>query len=224
MKQFFKILITIILVIVILACTAAAAVNAIVIFTAKGKIQTMIEAEQAGRNAPYDCILVLGCGVRPDGTPSPMLNDRVETAVTLYKMGVSSSILMSGDHDGNYNEVKVMTDKALGMGVPASAVFTDEAGFSTYDSIYRVKEVFHADRILIVSQRFHLRRALYIAGRLGLKAGAVSADLQGYAGYTYSELRELAARCKDFYYVLAKKKPGALSEVPINSAGINNRN
>ncbi|MBR6781766.1 MAG: YdcF family protein [Clostridia bacterium] len=148
--------------------------------------------------AEYDCILVLGAGVRADGTPSDMLRDRVSVAVELYKV-TGAPLLMSGDHTGDYNEVGVMKALAVEMGVPSEDVFLDHEGYSTYESLYRAKRVFGARSILVVTQEYHLHRALYISRELGMKAEGVSADLRPYRKQTQYALREHLARFKDLF-------------------------
>lgn len=166
-----------------------------------------------------DCILVLGCGVKPDGTPSDMLRDRLDTAIGLYERGASDRMLMSGDNgSADYNEVGVMKAYAVARGVPSQAVFQDHAGFSTYDSLYRAGAVFGAKRVVVVTQRYHLYRALYLADRLGLDAWGRDADRHVYGGQSVREVREVFARGKDFFAALAKPQPKYLGD-PIPLAG-----
>ena len=146
----------------------------------------------------YDCILVLGAGVRADGSPSDMLRDRVTVAVELYKT-TGVPLLMSGDHTGNYNEVGVMKALAVEMGVPSEDVFLDHEGYSTYESLYRATKVFGARSVLVVTQEYHLHRALYISRELGMEAKGVSADLRPYRKQTRYSLREHLARFKDLF-------------------------
>lgn len=161
----------------------------------------------------YDCILVLGCGVKPDGTPSDRLYDRVKVGVDLYLAGVAPKILMSGDHgQENYDEVSTMLLLAVEMGVPEEDIFLDHAGFSTYESVYRADYIFDCDSMVIVTQEYHLYRALHIAERFGIEAYGVSADLRPYAKMLYHNCRETLARCKDFFYALTKPSPTYLGE------------
>ena len=156
---------------------------------------------------------MLGASVKPDKTPSNMLYDRIMTGVSLYKAGVSARIIMSGDHGrSDYNEVGTMKEYAVNEGVPSEDIFMDHAGFSTYESLYRAKEIFGADRIIIVSQEYHLYRALYIAKALGIEAYGVSADLRSYSGQYKRELREILARNKDFILAIAKPVPSVLGD------------
>ncbi len=123
--------------------------------------------------AEAGCGLYSGAGLQgaEDGSPSLMLADRLEKGIELYESGASARLLMSGDHGrSEYDEVNTMKAFAVEQGVPSEAVFMDHAGFSTYDSIYRAKDVFQAEKIIVVSQEYHLSRALYIAERLGLDA------------------------------------------------------
>ena len=166
-----------------------------------------------------DCVLVLGCGVHPDGRPSDMLADRVACGVALYENGTSPKLLMSGDHGrADYDEVNVMRNAAVQAGLPVDDVFMDHAGFSTYESMYRARDVFGAKRIVVVSQDYHLYRALYVAERLGLDAYGVPADLRPYAGQEARELREVLARNKDFLTAIVQPPPTFLGD-PISLSG-----
>ncbi len=143
-----------------------------------------------------DCILVLGCGVWANGNPSPMLEARLSQGVALYKTGIAPKLLMSGDHAyEDYDEVNVMKAYATEREVPSEDVFMDHAGLSTYDSIWRAKNIFGCDRVVIVSQGYHLYRAVYLAQRLGIDAYGVSADYREYARQGYYNAREALARC-----------------------------
>lgn len=203
-----------------LAVIAAVAVfvpDIIVVSSAKDRI---ITADEAAELENTDCVLVLGAGVR-DGSPTPMLRDRLITGISLYEGGAAPKIIMSGDHGReDYDEVNVMKSYAVENGVPDSDVFMDHAGFSTYDSVYRAKAVFEADSIIIVTQKYHLYRALYIAEKLGVNAVGVAADLDDYSGQLKRDLREIAARDKDFFSCLFKPKPKYLGEkIPVSGDG-----
>lgn len=165
-----------------------------------------------------DCVLVLGCGVRPDGSPSDMLADRLEQGIALYQGGWADKLLLSGDNgQENYNEVGVMEAYALERGVPREDIVLDHAGFCTYDSVYRARDIFRARRLVIVTQAYHLSRALYIARALGLEAWGVGADLRPYRGQTARELREVLARDKDFLWALTQPEPKFLGEpIPLH--------
>ena len=154
-----------------------------------------------------DCILVLGCGLRPDGSPSDMLHDRVSVGADVFLLGVSDRLLLSGDRAGtSYDEVTAMKRLALELGISSDEIDSDYEGFSTYESVLRAKEIFDAEKIIIVTQKYHLYRALYIADSLGLDAYGVSADLRTYRGQLYRDIRELAARVKDFFLVIGKNE------------------
>jgi vancomycin permeability regulator SanA len=150
-----------------------------------------------------------------------MLQDRINTGIELYENGVSDKILMSGDHTKKgYDEVNIMKDYAINKGIPSENVFMDHAGISTYDSIYRAKEIFLAEKILIVTQEYHLYRALHIAEKLGVEAYGVSADVRVYAGQELRELREKAARVKDFFKAILKPDSKIGGEaIPVSGNG-----
>ena len=183
-------------------------INYYVILSTKDRIVTSNYNELKD----IDCIIVLGAGVWDD-EPSHMLEDRLLTAIELYNNGVAPKIIMSGDHGRkDYDEVNIMKQYAIEHGVPSEDIFMDHAGFSTYDSIYRAKEIFGVDKVVIVTQEYHLYRALYIASKLDVEAYGVSADLRKYSGQLYRDLREVLARNKDFIKVIFKPESTYLGE------------
>ena len=159
--------------------------------------QFKLSPEEAAELTDVDCIMVLGCGVRGD-SPTPLLADRLQRGVEVYHSGAAPKILMSGDHgQTNYDEVNVMKQYALDEGIPEADIFMDHAGFSTYESMYRAKEIFGVDKMIIVTQKYHLSRAVFIARKLGIEAYGVAADYRTYWGQAKREIREILARCKD---------------------------
>jgi len=175
--------------------------------------------DSASLNA--DAILVLGARVHDDGKPSGILEDRLITGIAAYECGASGRLLMSGDHGTEeYDEVNAMKSYALQQGVPSEVVFMDHAGFSTYESLYRARDVFAVKTVVIVTQRYHLYRALYVAEKLGLTAYGVTSDLGTYAGMPRFEAREILARCKDFFYTIFMPLPTYLgAQIPISGDG-----
>ncbi len=167
-----------------------------------------------------DCILVLGAGITGD-KPSPMLEERLVKGIELYEAGVAPKIIMSGDHSReDHDEVNVMKQYAIEKGVPSEDIFMDHAGLSTYESIYRAKEIFQSKKVLIVTQEYHLYRALYIARQLGIEAIGVPTEHHSYPGDTAREIREILARNKDFVQCVFKPKPTFMGEViPVSGNG-----
>ena len=160
-----KLIITLII-IIILSIIYVFSINAYVKLSTKDKILTIKEATKL---EDIDCILVLGAGIWGD-KPSPMLEDRLLTGIELYNNNISEKIVMSGDHgQKEYDEVNIMKEYAIEKGIESSNIFMDHAGFSTYESIYRLKEIFKAKKVVIVTQKYHLHRALYIAEQLGIE-------------------------------------------------------
>lgn len=166
-----------------------------------------------------DAILVLGAFVTQDGVVSTMLNDRLATGLELYKQGKASKLLVSGDHGRtNYDEVNAMKKYLLDRGAKDQDVFMDHAGFSTYESMYRARDIFKVKKVIIVTQQYHLMRAVFIARELGLEAYGVAADKQDYGIVMKKyKLRELAAREKDFLNAkMLKPRPKYLGEaIPV---------
>ena len=167
-----------------------------------------------------DCIIILGAGIWGD-KPSPMLEDRLLEGIKLYQNSVSDKIIMSGDHGRKeYDEVNIMKNYAIEKGIPSENIFMDHAGFSTYESIYRAKDIFEAKKVVIVTQEYHLYRALYIANQLGLEAYGVGADPRQYVGATFREIREILARDKDFIKCIFKPEPTYLGDtIPVSGNG-----
>ena len=134
-----------------------------------------------------------------------MLRDRLEKGIELYKKGIAKKIIMSGDHGrSDYDEVNVMKKYAIDRGVSSEDIFMDHAGFSTYESMYRAKEVFNVKSVVIVSQEYHLYRAIYIAKNLGLNAYGVNSEPKKFIGQFHRDIREILARNKDFVSVMLK--------------------
>lgn len=197
---------------------AVAVINGIVLGTAGSRI---LEPEKAAQLEDVDCILVLGCQVKSDGVPSDMLHDRLRRGVELYNMGAAPKLLMSGDHGrAEYNEVGAMKHFALEAGIASEDIFMDHAGFSTYESVCRAKEIFQVKKVIIVTQKYHLYRAIYIAQALGLDAYGVASDYRSYTGQAGYDLREALARVKDFGTAIFKPAPTYGGKViPISGNG-----
>ncbi|MBR1993583.1 MAG: YdcF family protein [Firmicutes bacterium] len=169
-----------------------------------------------------ECIMVLGASVHPDGTPSPMLEDRLEAGIELYNRGVAPKLLLTGDNGQiEYNEVEAMKNYAVNAGVPEEDIFLDHAGFSTYDSVYRASYVFGVESMVAVTQEYHLYRTLHGCKKMGIEAVGIGADQEVYAGQEYREIREVLARVKDFVMWLIKPEATFLGEaIPISGSGI----
>lgn len=196
----------------------AAAVFGIDFYVKKSTENYILTPENAGSG--YDCILVLGCGVWGE-TPSHMLEDRLLQGIELCKNGASEKMLMSGDHGReNYDEVNVMKNFAVERGIDSEDIFMDHAGFSTYESMYRARDIFKAGKILIVTQDYHLYRAIYDARALGLEAYGVASNPRSYGGQLYRDIREILARNKDFVYAIIQPEPTYLGEaIPVQGNG-----
>ncbi|MBQ2730603.1 MAG: YdcF family protein [Clostridia bacterium] len=211
----------VIVTLLILSLLGAAAVFGIDAHVRGAASERILSLEEIGEFGGADCILVLGCKVHENGRPSDMLRDRLETALSLFDAGAAPKLLMSGDHgQKEYDEVNAMKDFAVDAGVKSEDVFMDHAGFSTYESLYRAREIFGCKKVIVVTQKYHLYRALYIAEALGIEARGVAADLHTYGGQTGREVREILARGKDFFSCLFRAKPTYLGEaIPISGNG-----
>lgn len=178
--------------------------------------------EETNNEQKYDAILVLGAYVDSDGNVCAMLNDRLEVAYKAYEDGMAPKILLTGDHgEVNYDEVNAMKKFMQNKGVKDEDIFLDHAGFSTYESMYRARDVFEAKKILIVTQEYHLYRAIYIARMLGMEADGITSDLQYYRQIEDYKKREFLARNKDFVTsTILKPDPTFLGEpIPVTGDG-----
>lgn len=203
--------------IIALAVLVVGGTNALVVKSGGSHI---VGEEEVSRS-DAQCILVLGASVTPDGEPSSILKDRLDTGVALYKQGAAPKMIMSGDNSTEvYNEVLAMKNYAIAQGVPSEAIFCDHAGFSTYESMYRARNIFNVERMIVVTQTYHLYRALYSANGLGIDAVGVASDLRPYQNQNYYDMREIPARTKDFFKTLLKI-PATFSEgsISLNQSG-----
>ncbi len=211
-----KILVSMIL-IIILTCTTILIVNNHVESVGKTYILSPSDIPKA------DAILVLGAYVFPSGTVSTMLNDRLTVGYELYEQGKAPKLLVSGDHGRkDYDEVNSMKNFLKNKGVPSENVFMDHAGFSTYESMYRARDIFQTQTLIIVTQEYHLKRAVFVARELGIDAYGVASDKRDYGqAMTYYNLREIAARNKDFFWAkIIKPEPTFLGEsIPVFGNG-----
>lgn len=223
----FKIFIAVILVVLV--------VNFVVVFSESSNITSTVSStditfskdqleELKTENA--QCILVLGAAVKSDGTPSAILRDRLDVAISLYKKGIAPKLLLSGDNGSvDYNEVKCMRNYAASAGVLSNDIFLDHAGFSTYESMYRARDVFGASKMIVVTQKYHMYRALYIAEKLGVSAVGVCSNQQKYSEQIIWSTREILARDKDFVQCIYKPEPTYLGKsIDLSGSGLSTQN
>ncbi len=190
LKKILMILIKLILWIILLLVIVIGIPRLITAIVSSGKIFTVEESPNAR------AAIVFGAGLQRDGTPSPVLKDRVTAAVQLYQQGKVEKLLMSGDNRfEDYNEPAAMKTFALDLGVPEEAIVLDYAGRRTYDTCYRARHIFGLEEALVVTQNFHLPRALFTCRGIGIDATGVSADLRDYNSHSlrFWNTRELPA-------------------------------
>lgn len=171
---------------------ATCVINAIVIGSSKDNIRE-ISADDG-----YDTAVVFGAKVHEGGTLSHMLQDRMDTAIALYKNGSVKMLLLSGDGSGKWSEVEYMKKYAVENGVAKEDILLDGEGFSTIETVRRAKDVFGVEKCVLVTQKYHLYRAIYSAEKIGMDVAGASADVRTYAGQFYRDVREVLARVKDF--------------------------
>lgn len=210
-KRRFPLGLKIIIGIILLPPLACVLVNLFMLMTTTGNMATPDELA----DADADCIVVLGAGIEPDGTPSPILAERLDTAIVLYENGASDNIIVSGGEDAAQSEVSAMRNYLLDAGIPSLAITTDTHGIDTFASVKNLKTNFDMERVILVSQRFHLYRAIFIAERMDLDVYGCPASEEGIHD-TGLLIREFAARIKDF----AQSVFGELPSTTLSNVGI----
>lgn len=220
--------IKIIILILILLGAAVLGPSAYVAMSTAGDIAVTYDGTDVSEDAVESlkeiepqCILVLGCAAWADDQPSPMLQDRLDTAIELYRKGAAPKLLLSGDNSiPEYSEPDCMLKYVLAQGIPEEDVFLDYAGFSTYESVYRARDVFCVDRMIVVTQKYHLFRALNVSRALGVEAKGAAAGQRKYTGRVFREAREVLARDKDLIKGIYKPEPTFLGDkIPISGDG-----
>lgn len=204
----------------LIAAIVFVVINAVVVGSVGSAVYDISDVDNI---EPAQCVLVLGAKVYSNESLSPVLLDRVNYAIAIYKAGKADKILFSGDHgQTQYDEVNAMMTYAISKGVPKEDIFLDHAGFSTYESLYRARDVFCVTDVIIVTQKFHISRAVYIARSLGLNASGVNSDPRRYMNANYDAFRESLARVKDFFFVnVTKPNPTYLGDkIPIDGDSV----
>ncbi len=152
-----------------------------------------------------------------------MLNDRLTVAQEIFQMSKAEKLIVSGDHGRkDYDEVNAMKKFLMDRGISDQDIFMDHAGFSTYESLYRARDIFQVKKVIIVTQEYHLMRAVFIARELGIEAYGVASDKHDYGQVMgLYKVREIAARNKDFLMAkILKPKPTYLGEaIPVFGDG-----
>lgn len=167
------------------------------------KQSNAMSSAQTGTLSSSRVILVLGASVNPNKTPSPILRDRLNSAVAMYHAQPDATIIVSGDgREAHYNEPAVMKQYLVEHGIPEQRIVTDERGYTTYASMYHLAYSYHVKQCIIVSQKFHLARAISTGTLLGVQCVGLSADTGVYEKAQLYELREIPARTKDILQAL----------------------
>ena len=188
------------------------AIPPVIVYSGKYRIYRDIEDVY-----PMEVGIVFGAGVRPDGSPTPMLKDRLLTAQDLLEARKIETVLLSGDNTtSHYNEPQAMFTYLVEQGVPEDALVMDLAGRRTYDTCYRAKEIFGVDKAILITQGYHLPRSLYLCSTFGITSTGFSATQQEYAGELYYKLREVLALYKSVLDILIIHPTPILGEkIPI---------
>ena len=176
-------------------------INYYIKYTVMDKIKNINDIEN------IDTIIVLGAKVYDDGRLSLMLKDRLDKTIEVYNKLDIKKIIVSGDSENSdYDETSWMKQYLISNGISEDNIIVDIYGISTYDSMYRLKNVYGINKSIIITQKYHLYRSLYIANSLGIDAYGIPSSGENYFGQTAREIREIIARNKDFLLTLSNKK------------------
>ncbi|MDR6762418.1 SanA protein [Flavobacterium sp. 2755] len=212
MKKYFRI----VLYLAIIGLIAIVSVNYYVKSSTKNKIYYSVK-----KFPKNDVGIIFGAGINGN-QPSKYLKDRLDAGILLYKMKRINKILLSGDNSRDeYDELTVMKNYCYNHGVDTTKIFIDYAGFDTYSTMYRAKQIFKIKKATLISQEYHLNRAIYIGQKLGIKSAGYSANNGEYHGYKYVCFREYGSIFKSFFDVLRNREPRFLG-TPININGPSN--
>ena len=199
MRKLLKLLLKLMLAAVI----TVACMNLTVLLTTVGQVIDIEDSKEKNT----DCVLVLGAAVW--GTnPSPMLRQRIDKGMEVFRVTAADYLLMSGDgREDNYNEPKTMARYATENGIDEAYIIQDPYGIRTYDSLWRAKYVLGYDSVIVITQAYHLNRAIYIGKAMGMEVYGIACDNGILNAGLYNNSREIVARCKDFIWCLFKIKP-----------------
>ncbi|MEC4004516.1 ElyC/SanA/YdcF family protein [Flavobacterium sp. SUN052] len=165
--------------------------------------------------------IIFGAGIIGD-KPSKYLRDRLDAGILLYKSKKINKILLSGDNGNDeHDELTVMKKYCFEKGVDTTKIYIDYAGFDTYSTMYRAKNIFKIDKAILITQEYHLNRAIYIGNKIGLASIGFSANLGDYRNYNYVCFREYFSIFKSVFDVARNRKPH-FSGTEINIDGISN--
>ncbi|MBK7882453.1 MAG: YdcF family protein [Chitinophagaceae bacterium] len=158
-------------------------------------------------NIPHAHVgLILGAGIK-NQSPSVYLKDRLDKGIELYKLKKVDQLLISGDNGNDKDdEITVMKNYLLSNGIPLNKILIDTAGYDTYSSMYRVKNIFHLDTIIVITQNYHLDRAVFIGRKLHLNCYGLMADKSKYKKYNYYAAREYLSICKACWDLFTNRK------------------
>ena len=160
---------------------------------------------------PRETVIILGASVHSDGKLSPILKDRVDTAIKLYHSNKVKNFHVTGDHrTEDYNEIAAMVSYLRERGIPQNRITSDHAGLDTYDRMYRAGKLFNIENATVVTQKFHLPRALFISGQLGFNYFGFTADQRAYQTEYRLKQREKLANVKALWEVLINKEPSTM--------------
>ncbi|MFY7938642.1 MAG: SanA/YdcF family protein [Flavobacterium sp.] len=220
MKSFLKKHFRKILIITSLGVFIIFSINYYIVKTTENYVFTEIE-----KLPKVDAIIVLGAKVNQEKL-SYVLEDRLIAGINIIYANKAEAILLSGDHgQKEYDEVNSMRKYIFrrNLNIKKEQIFMDHAGFDTYDSMFRAKEIFDIKSAIIVTQDFHINRSVYIARNLGINAYgfAVNENMYKESVRFNWKVREILTRVKAFKDILIGSHPTYLGEkIPITGNGM----
>jgi SanA protein len=165
--------------------------------------------------------IIFGAGINGD-KPSKYLKDRLDAGIKLFKAKKINKILLSGDNGSDaHDELTVMKIYCFKNGIDTTKIYIDYAGFDTYSTMFRAKNIFKIDKAILITQEYHLNRAIYIGNNLGIESIGFSANQGEYRNYNYVRFREYFSICKSVIDVIRNREPHFLG-TEININGVSN--
>lgn len=129
------------------------------------------------------------------GLRNPYFDARMSASARLLRLGRVDHLLLSGDNRTRfYNEPIAMWRDLRGREVADADMTLDYAGFSTFDTLVRARDVFGVEEAVLVTQAWHLPRALFIADAVGIDATGCAVPGRQARGEWRLQAREWVAR------------------------------
>jgi len=143
---------------------------------------------------PAKAIVVLGGGLKSDGSLGISTRERVRYGVFLFKLGFGDYLILSGGDEVNGKlEADQMYKMALNEGIPPEAVIKEDNSLNTHENAIYTKKILSRygieEKVILVTSPYHIKRALFCFRRQGIKV--LPAPVKNSEIYTYGLYQSL---------------------------------